>query len=68
VSELAELDKAAYGGDVKKLIKDKRQQMHEAADALDFETAALLRDEIGKLEEKSKKKALKSKKQVWHST
>ncbi len=56
VSELAELDTAAYGGDVKKLIKDKRNQMHEAADKLDFETAALLRDEIGKLEEKSEKK------------
>ena len=55
VSELAELDKAAYGGDVKKLIKDKRNQMHEAADKLDFETAALLRDEIQKLEEKSRK-------------
>ena len=62
VSELAELDTAAYGGDVKKLIKDKRNQMHEAADKLDFETAALLRDEIGKLEEKAKKKAKKSKK------
>ena len=56
VSELAELDKAAYGGDVKKLIKDKRNQMHEAADKLDFETAALIRDEIQKLEEKNKKK------------
>jgi excinuclease ABC subunit B len=50
VSELAETDMAAYGGDVKKLIKQKRQEMHEAADALDFETAALLRDEIQKLE------------------
>ncbi len=62
VSELAESDTVAYGGDIKKLIKDKRQQMHEAADNLDFETAALLRDEIGKLEEKSKKKERKSKK------
>ena len=56
VGELAALDTAAYGGDVKKLIKDKRQQMHEAADKLDFETAALIRDEIQKLEQKSKKK------------
>ncbi len=61
VSELAESDTVAYGGDIKKLIKDKRQQMHEAADNLDFETAALLRDEIGKLEESSKKKERKSK-------
>src|SRR3989338_852910 len=50
VGELAALDTAAYGGDVKKLIKDKRQQMHEAADKLDFETAALIRDEIRTLE------------------
>jgi excinuclease UvrABC helicase subunit UvrB len=35
---------------VKKLVAQKRRQMHEAADALDFETAALLRDEISKLE------------------
>ncbi len=56
VGELAELDKAAYGGDVKKLIKAKREQMHQAADALDFETAALIRDEISKLEEKAAKK------------
>jgi excinuclease ABC subunit B len=59
VSELAELDVAAFGGDKKKLIKEKRRQMHEAADALDFETAALLRDEIQKLEEKGKKVARK---------
>ncbi|OGG60382.1 excinuclease ABC subunit B [Candidatus Kaiserbacteria bacterium RIFCSPHIGHO2_01_FULL_56_24] len=50
VTELSELDKAAYGGDVKKLIKMKRQEMHEAADRLDFETAALIRDELRKLE------------------
>ncbi len=54
VGELADLDKAAYGGDVRKLIKDKRQQMHEAADNLDFETAALIRDEIQKLEESAR--------------
>ncbi len=56
VSELAEMDTTAYGGDIRKLIKDKRNQMHEAADKLDFETAALIRDEIQKLEEKSRKK------------
>ena len=56
VGELAALDTAAYGGDVKKLIKDKRNQMHEAADKLDFETAALIRDEIQKLEEKGRRK------------
>jgi excinuclease ABC subunit B len=46
VSEMAEMDKTAYGGDIRRLIKDK----------LDFETAALIRDEIQKLEEKSRKK------------
>ncbi len=50
------MDTTAYGGDIRKLIKDKRNQMHEAADKLDFETAALIRDEIQKLEEKSRKK------------
>ena len=56
VTELSELDKVAYGGNIKKLVKEKREEMHKAADNLDFETAALLRDEIQKLEEKSKKK------------
>lgn len=59
VSELVELDMATHGGDVVSIIKEKRQQMHEAADNLDFETAALLRDEIQHLEE-SQKSATKS--------
>lgn len=50
ITALADSDMAAYGGDVKKLIKEKRAEMHKAADALDFETAALLRDEISRLE------------------
>ena len=54
VKELAEYDANAFGGDMKKVIKDKRQQMRKAADDLDFETAAILRDEIRILEEKSK--------------
>lgn len=61
VSNLTELDLAAYGGDTKKLIKEKRQQMHQAADALDFETAALLRDEIHRLENPDDKKKKKTK-------
>ncbi len=52
VGQLAELDKNAFGGDVKKLIKQKRLEMHEASDRLDFETAALIRDELRKLEAK----------------
>ena len=50
VQELASMDAAAYKGGVSKLIKQKRKEMHEAADNLDFETAALLRDEIAALE------------------
>lgn len=49
VSELAERDKLAFGGDKRKLIAQKRSEMHDAADNLDFETAALLRDEINQL-------------------
>jgi excinuclease ABC subunit B len=68
VSTLVESDTNAYGGDIAKLIKEKRNEMHKAADQLDFETAALLRDEIGQLEaklstdEKSKKPLQKRKK------
>ena len=51
INELAQLDVNAFGGDMKKLIKEKRRQMHDAADNLDFETAALLRDEVRTLEE-----------------
>lgn len=68
ISRLADLDLAAYGGDAKKIIVEKRKQMHLAADNLDFETAALLRDEIRKLEEDivSKEKAEKKKKKAEH--
>lgn len=37
---------------LKQLIKDKKAEMEEVVKVLDFETAALLRDEIIKLEEK----------------
>jgi excinuclease ABC subunit B len=50
VTELAKGDLAAVGGNVEKLIKQKREEMHQAADALDFETAAILRDEVRQLE------------------
>jgi len=54
VSELAALDTSVYGAkELKKLIKEKSVQMHEAADQLDFETATILRDEIRVLEEKA---------------
>lgn len=40
----------------KQLIKEKEAEMNEAVKNLDFETAAILRDEIQALEEKRKKK------------
>ena len=61
ISELAEMDKDAFQGSITKLIKEKRKQMHEAADNLDFETAALIRDEIQKLESSRSKKPQKAK-------
>jgi excinuclease ABC subunit B len=57
VTMLANEDVAAFGGDPKKAIAQKRKQMHDAADNLDFETAAILRDEIHTLEQALKKPA-----------
>ncbi len=48
VGKLVEMDKATAKNkqELKKLIKDKQKTMLQAAKDLDFETAALLRDEI----------------------
>ncbi|MEX0919000.1 MAG: excinuclease ABC subunit UvrB [Candidatus Paceibacterota bacterium] len=46
VERLLALDKLAAGGNIKKLIKDKEKQMTEAVKVLDFETAAIIRDEL----------------------
>lgn len=54
VKRLVEDDVAAFGGDVQKVIKEKKRQMHDAADRLDFETAAILRDELRTLEQTAK--------------
>lgn len=54
VGQLVALDRARYGDNLKALIKDKEAQMAEAVKNLDFETAALLRDEIRALSETSK--------------
>lgn len=51
IQELTQMDTHAFGGDKEKLVKEKRRQMHDAADRLDFETAALIRDEIRALEQ-----------------
>lgn len=55
VRTLADLDIRAYSGDVEKIIKDKERQMNAAVKELDFETAAILRDEIRSLSGEGKK-------------
>jgi protein-arginine kinase activator protein McsA len=50
VDSLLSLDARLYKEDPEGFIKDKRQQMADAVEALDFETAAIIRDEIYTLE------------------
>ena len=50
IDELLVLDTLAYKDDPKAFIKRKKEEMAEAVEQLDFETAALIRDEIYKLE------------------
>jgi len=50
VSALLAVDEALYKKDPAKLIKEKKRQMDEAVKTLDFETAAILRDEVRALE------------------
>lgn len=52
VDSLLVLDLKLFTEDPEAFIADKRAQMGEAVEALDFETAAILRDEIYKLEGK----------------
>ncbi len=66
VKTLLQFDKIQFEKDPKKLIKEKEQQMSDAVKILDFETAAILRDEIKVLIDtleaqppKAKKKATK---------
>lgn len=53
VSTLAILDAEAYKNNPKKVIAEKTRQMNEAVKLLDFETAALIRDEIEALQGKA---------------
>jgi excinuclease ABC subunit B len=50
VETLVGLDRAEFTKNPKALIKEKNRQMNDAVKVLDFETAALLRDEIRALE------------------
>jgi excinuclease ABC subunit B len=49
VVELVKIDEAAYTKNPKKVIAEKERQMNNAVKILDFETAAILRDEIESL-------------------
>ena len=50
------VDSKLFGGNLKKVIKEKIKQLNEAVKELDFETAAILRDEIRALESQTDKK------------
>jgi excinuclease ABC subunit B len=50
IDELLVLDTIAYKEDPAEFIKRKREEMADAVEQLDFETAALIRDELYKLE------------------
>ena len=52
VSELVKIDEELARTDPKKLLKQKEASMAEAVQNLDFETAALIRDELFVLQEK----------------
>ncbi len=57
---LLEIDIDLFNKNPKKVLKEKREQMNEAVAILDFETAAIIRDEIAIFEEKLKKKIKKN--------
>ena len=46
VTDMLKIDAELYKKNPKKVLKEKRRQMEEAVAILDFETAALIRDEI----------------------
>jgi excinuclease ABC subunit B len=55
VDTLLKIDVELFKKNPIKVIKEKRQQMEEAVAILDFETAAIIRDEIAYLEKSTKK-------------
>jgi excinuclease ABC subunit B len=56
VDTLLKVDMELFKKNPKKVLKEKRRQMEEAVAILDFETAAIIRDEIKYLEEAGKQK------------
>lgn len=55
VDALLKVDIELFKKNPKKVLKDKRRQMEEAVSLLDFETAAIIRDEIVYLQESLKR-------------
>jgi len=53
--QILEMDLAGDARPLKEIIKDKKLKMKEAAESLEFELAAILRDEINELEKENKK-------------
>ena len=64
VDELLILDKKMFERGPEKLIRQKEKQMEGAVKVLDFESAAILRDEILELQKKLEKLREKPKKKV----
>ena len=60
VHTLTAVDRPMYQHNPKRLIKEKTRQMNQAVQRLDFESAALLRDEIRELESSANRKPGKS--------
>lgn len=56
VKEILKLELQAETHDLDQVLKDKQAQMKEAAEKLEFELAAILRDEIGVLKKEIKKR------------
>lgn len=54
VDTLLKIDLELFSKNPKKILKEKRRQMEEAVAILDFETAAIIRDEIRYLEKTAK--------------
>lgn len=55
--QLVKLDLLGDGRSTKEILREKKKQMAEAAERLEFELAALLRDEVKELEKEIKKNA-----------
>ena len=62
VVELIKIDEIAFKENPKKVIAEKERQMTEAVKVLDFETAAILRDELEALRKKTERAAKEEKK------